>query len=140
MVKALALGVAVIALLVITAYALSPRKHTTSNDPLILQLQKNFGKIKPEYARIPIQTGSSSYTENKETITLCIKDPETNKNYDLNTISYVFAHELAHLTNKTYGHGPEWRANFDALLKAAAKAGIYDPNSPMPAKYCGVTS
>jgi len=137
--KRVAVGLTIIILIIVTIYALAPRKHTTSNDPTIQQIKQNFTKLDPNYGKIPLQEGDSSYTENKEVITLCIKDPETKKYYDMNTLMYVALHELAHMVSKNHGHGDEWRQNFDKLLKEGANAGVYDPRIPIPDKYCGIT-
>jgi len=137
--KRVAVGLTILILFVVALYALAPRRHTTSKDPTIQQIRQNFTKIDPKYANVPLQEGDSSYTENKEVIVLCIKDPETKKYYDMNTLMYVALHELAHMVSKNHGHGDEWRANFDRLLKDGSKVGIYDPRIPIPERYCGIT-
>ena len=88
-----------------------------------------------------MKVGKKSYTENKESITLCIQDPETKGFYDMNTIMYVSLHELAHMISKTVSeeeHNEEFRQNFAMLLDKASFLGIYNPNIPIPPTYCGI--
>jgi len=94
--------------------------------------------LHPDYAKIPLREGNSAYTENKRTITLCLKDPETKKYYDMNTIMYVALHELGHIVSVTHGHNDEFKKNFSLLLRDAARKGIYDPRKEIPHTYCGV--
>lgn len=117
-------------------YRYSTRQYFSTNNPVLSEVRANFEKLDPEYAKIPLREGDSAYTENKEVITLCLVDPESKKQYDLNTVMYVAIHELAHVVSKNTGHGPEFKKNFSMLLKLAAKKGIYDPRKSIPATYC----
>ena len=80
--------------------------------PVLNRVRENFGKIHPNYSKIPLYKGDSAYTENKARITLCIVNPKTGKYYDMNTIMYVSLHELAHVISKTHGHNTEFKTNF----------------------------
>ena len=124
--------------LAVTAYTFSRRQYFSSKDPLLDQVRENFGKLDPKYKEIPLRVGDSAYTENKEVITLCLIDPETNLPYDINTIMYVALHELAHVTSNEVGHGNIFKTNFSNLLKKAASVGIYNPRKPIPMSYCHV--
>src|SRR4029079_14269048 len=88
-------------------YRYSSRQYFSTNNPMLSEVRANFSKLDPEYAKIPLREGDSAYTENKEVITLCLVDPESKKQYDLNTVMYVAIHELAHVVSKNTGHGPE---------------------------------
>lgn len=108
--------------------------------PMLVYVRENFKRLDPEFAKIPLYEGGKSYTENKSSITLCLKD-EKGLYYDRNTIMYVALHELAHIVTKTYDmdeHGPEFRKNFDNILNRAQQLGIYDPKLPVVQNYCGV--
>ena len=124
------------------AVAVKSRSNYDPNQkhPILDQVRENFRKLDPKYGEIPLLTGDSAYTENKEVITLCIIDPETNTFYDINTIMYVALHELAHVLTPEgkEEHGAEFKENFSKLLKQGAKIGIYDPKKPIPASYCKV--
>ena len=114
--------------------------HDVSRHPILLQVRENFGKISSEYTKIPLREGDSAYTENKEVITLCLKDPATGKYYDMNTIMYVALHELAHVICEAHGHGEEFKKKFAKLLRYAAKIHIYDPKIGMSHTYCGLNN
>lgn len=111
--------------------------------PIIIKIKENFAKIDPVFEKIPVVDGDSSFTENKETITLCLVNPQTKQYYDMNTLMYVALHELAHVvTNNTTeedSHGPAFQANFDKLLKKAQSLGFYNPKIPIPSTYCGIS-
>lgn len=128
----------VLVLIAAAIYALSPKSNFSSKHPLLDQVRSNFAMIDPKHASIPLRIGDSAYTENKEVITLCLTDPDTNTYYDINTIMYVALHELAHVVSSSQGHGDEFKKNFADLLKRGAELGIYDPRKPIPAQYCKV--
>lgn len=113
-------------------------KDQSNENPLLNQVKQNFIKLSPSYADIPLIEGDSSYTENKNFISLCLKNPETKQNYDINTIMYVALHELSHVLTFSHGHGQEFKDKFTSLLQQSTKLGIYNPNIPMPQTYCGV--
>jgi hypothetical protein len=125
-------------LFAVVAYSVTQRSNYSSNNPILHQIRDNFSKIDPKYAKIPLKEGDSAYTENKEVITLCLVNPETKREYDINTLTYVALHELAHVISKSTGHGPEFKENFSKLLKRGSELGIYDPKLPIPANYCNV--
>lgn len=116
-----------------------PPRDDTDKEPMLLKVRQNFSLLDPDYTKIPLAEGGSSYTENKSAITLCLRDPETGELYDINTIMYVALHELAHVISKNHGHGSEFKDNFEKILKKAASIGIYDPTRSIPSNYCGIT-
>lgn len=128
-----------IVIIIFVVYTCLNRKSHYSHDhPILRQVSKNFSQLDPKYGDIPLQEGGSAYTENKEVITLCLKDPETKKYYDMNTIMYVALHELAHVISKSHGHNNEFKKNFAILLRDASRKKIYDPRKNIPTTYCGV--
>jgi len=128
----------VVGLVIFGAFALAPRSYYSHNHPILNQVRANFAKLNPDYSKIPLREGNSAYTENKSVITLCLRDPETKKYYDINTIMYVALHELGHMVSRTQGHNDEFRGNFSTLLRKAAEIGIYNPSLPIPETYCGI--
>jgi len=85
----------------------------------------------------------TAYSENKgEKLAFCL---HTKKNgsqlIDINTLTYVAIHELAHIATKSVGHTPEFWKNFKFLLTQAEKINIYKPidYKNNPKKYCGMT-
>jgi len=119
----------------------SSTSYYSHNHPILNKVRENFSKINVKFAEIPLREGDSAYTENKEVITLCLKDPTNGgKYYDMNTIMYVALHELAHVICESSGHGEEFKKKFSMLLRQAAKLGIYNPRIGIPATYCGLNN
>lgn len=133
----------ILTFVVIISYSFNYRSYFNMKHPIIMKIKENFAKIDPRFRSIPIVDGDSSYTENKETITLCLANPKNGKYYDMNTLMYVSLHELAHIiTNNTTeedSHGADFQRNFDKLLKRAEMLGFYNPKIPIPSTYCNVS-
>lgn len=105
---------------------------------LISDLKEKLSIIDSRFKTLDIREASSSYTEDKTIIYLCLRD-EQGKYYPENTIIYVALHEIAHLLNREdFGHTEAFHKMFDKLLCKAASKGIYDANKPHTAWYCGV--
>ena len=85
----------------------------------------------------------TAYSENKgEKLAFCLdkKRNKTDNLIDLNTLTYVAIHELAHICSISVGHTPEFWENFKYLLIQAKKIGIYNPidYKENPGEYCGM--
>lgn len=105
---------------------------------MILTLKEKLSVIDEQFTNLDIRESSSSYTEDKSIIYLCLKD-EKGDYYPINTLIYVILHELAHLLNREdFGHTEAFNKIFDKLLCKAASKGIYDPSIPHTSWYCGV--
>lgn len=105
---------------------------------LIVDLKEKLAVVNDRFKTLDIREASSSYTEDKTIIYLCLRD-EKGQFYPTNTLIYVALHEIAHLLNKEdFGHTPAFYKIFDKLLCKAAAKGVYDPNEPHVAVYCGV--
>ncbi len=132
--------VIIIVLVVIIIYLLvkKQRSRYSHDHPILDRIRENFGKLDPEYSKIPLRVGDSAYTEDKSVITLCLQDPHTGKYYDMNTLMYVSLHELAHVVSKdAIQHKGSFPKNFAKLLHEASILGIYDPRRPISLQYCG---
>ena len=70
----------------------------------------------------------TSYSVNKgEKIVFCIRQKDDNESFvDMNTMTFVSIHELAHVMSKSVGHTEEFWDNFKSLLKTASENGIYN--------------
>jgi hypothetical protein len=84
----------------------------------------------------------TAYSENKgEKLAFCldVKKKETSNLIDLNTLTYVALHELAHVCTVSIGHTPEFWDNYKFLLINAEKINIYKPvdYKKNPQEYCG---
>lgn len=85
----------------------------------------------------------TAYSENKgEKIAFCLNRKKTDNNnlIDINTLTFVAIHELAHITTKSIGHKSEFWENFKFLLEEAKAAGIHNPEDykKKPAEYCSM--
>lgn len=79
----------------------------------------------------------TSYSVNKKDVYFCLKHREHDTLYDMNLLTYVATHELAHVATKSVGHTEEWKSNFDQLLKIATKLELYTPIKEAR-EYCGM--
>lgn len=93
-------------------------------------------------------SGDTSYTIDKgRVVALCLRerdptasgDPEVQDLHDLETLTFVAFHEMAHVATDAVDHPPEFWACFRFLLETAERENIY--TSPRyqerPVEYCG---
>ncbi len=84
----------------------------------------------------------TAYSENKgEKLAFCLnKTKEGRKLIDINTLTFVAIHELAHIMTVSEGHKQEFWQNFKFLLEQAKSANIYNPidYKQNPEPYCGM--
>ena len=104
-------------------------------------IQRLISNFKPDKI-IETMPGSShvAYSVNKGTeISICIRDKETNKFIDFNTIMFVAIHELAHIMTDETGHTPKFWDNMSFLLECGKQLNIYNPvdYQKHPINYCG---
>jgi hypothetical protein len=112
------------------------------DDENVQRLVQNFN---PKTISETLPTSEhTAYSENKgEKIAFCLnkKKDEDTKLIDINTLTFVAFHELAHIMTKTEGHLREFWSNFKFLLVNAKEANILDPVDfkKKPKDYCGMT-
>ena len=80
--------------------------------------------------------GEKSYTINKARVFICIKDTNTGKIYDIHLLTYVLAHELAHVICDEIGHTEKFHRIFDDMLALMEKEGLYDSTIVIDPSYC----
>jgi len=86
----------------------------------------------------------TAYSENKgEKLAFCLnknKKENEGKLIDINTLTFVALHELAHIMTKSEGHKQIFWQNFKFLLEEAKEAKIYIPvdYKKNPEPYCGM--
>jgi len=85
--------------------------------------------------KITFEEGFKSFTENKQRVTLCLRD-HYGQMYDQNSLMYVALHELAHVINDELQHTAKFRRIFEALLQHASANGMYDPTQAFVRNYC----
>ena len=81
-----------------------------------------------------------AYSVNKgQELSICIRDKETDRFIDYNTIIFVAIHELSHIMTNSRGHTEEFWDNMKYLLEQASDIVIYSPvdYSSNPVIYCG---
>ena len=82
-----------------------------------------------------------AYSLNKGAeLSICIRDKDTNKFIDDNTVIFVAIHELAHIMTDETGHTSKFWDNMKFLLIEARERGIYTQidYSNNPVMYCGM--
>lgn len=111
--------------------------HKYDNNPKNQLLFKIRNKIKKTYKsnslreNFPNIIGKDvSYNVNKgEDISLCLRNYEDpNQFHDINDISFVALHEIAHSCNQSYGHDKSFWKIFRIILENAIEIGIYKNN------------
>ena len=84
----------------------------------------------------------TAYSENKgEKLAFCLEtERENGELIDMNTLTYVALHEMAHISTKEVGHNDEFWKNFKFLLERAEELNIYKPinYNKEPVRYCGM--
>ena len=103
----------------------------------ILRLKKSFNS---DYITENIP-GSMyvAYSVNKgEELSICIREKDTEKFIDNNTIIFVAIHELSHIMTDELGHTKLFWDNMKYLLEKAGSLGIYNKidYNKYPVMYC----
>jgi len=115
-------------------------KKKYPNDKRVQKLVKGFNPKKISET-LPTST-LTAYSENKgEKIAFCLNTTKDgDKLIDLNTLTFVAIHELAHIMTTSIGHKQDFWQNFKFLLINAKEANIYHPvdYKKKPKQYCGM--
>lgn len=135
---AIAVAILLVIMFSLVLFFSAPRDDDTKHEPMLQKIRQNFTALDPSYGKIPLYSGDSSFTDNKTSVTMCLRDPKTKKPYDDNTLMYVALHELAHIISRSYGHNEEFNRNFQQLRQTAHGLGIFDMTKPIPKDYCGM--
>ncbi len=108
------------------------------NDERVQLLQQNFD---PDALSEGTDSNKyTSYTINKNSIVMCLRQKNTNSILDFNTLLYPYLHEKSHLLTRELNHTKQFWKNFRWFLQEAVDIGIYTPidYSKTPVKYCGI--
>ena len=111
------------------------------HDARVTRLVRGFN---PKRIQETLPTSTlTAYSENKgEKLAFCLDRYKNGGGglIDLNTLTFVAIHELAHVSTSSVGHTPEFWANFKFLLGEAEKCGVYRPVDyrAEPQHYCGM--
>ena len=69
----------------------------------------------------------AAYVINKKYMSFCLQKSRSPNLAEINLITYVAIHELAHIMSIEIGHGTEFIVNFEYLLDFAKGLKYYDP-------------
>ena len=112
------------------------------DDPRVIKLVENFN---PQKISETLPTSElTAYSENKgEKVAFCLNKTkqDNTKLIDLDTLTFVSLHELAHIMTTSIGHKQDFWQNFKFLLENAKAAKLHDPvdYKKDPQEYCGMT-
>jgi hypothetical protein len=107
-------------------------------------VKRLLANFKPHKIQETLPTSKlTAYSENKgEKIAFCLTTQKKNNDLiDIETLTFVGIHELAHVASVSVGHNREFWDNFKFLLEQAKSANIYNPvdYKKSPKEYCGMT-
>jgi hypothetical protein len=116
-------------------------EKTHKNDDRVNKLVEGFN---PKAISETLPTSElTAYSENKgEKIAFCLNTTKGGDTLiDINTLTFVAIHELAHIMTTSVGHKQEFWHNFKFLLENAKTANIYSPvdYKKKPKEFCGLT-
>jgi len=82
-----------------------------------------------------------AYSVNKgDELSICLRETDTERFIDTNTVRFVAIHELAHIMSRSSGHTDEFWDNMKFLLEKAIAQGLYtaEDYQQNPVNYCGI--
>jgi hypothetical protein len=117
--------------------------YCAKNFPDNEKVQRMVQKFNPTKISETLPTSEyTAYSENKgQKLAFCLnKEKNGSKLIDINTLTFVAIHELAHIMTISEGHKQEFWQNFKFLLEQAKASNIYDPVNykKNPETYCGM--
>ena len=107
----------------------------------INQFNENFTKRRTKIYETSLTSEYTSYSINKgEELVFCLRSKSTGKLHDINLLTYVAVHELAHTACPETGHTPLFNKIFKFLLERAMEIKIYyyEDYANNPIEYCGM--
>jgi hypothetical protein len=108
-------------------------------NPTLDKIRQDLIKVEPKAANLQYYPSHESYTEDKEKIFLCMKDPNTGKEYDYNTLLLVMLHEIAHAFSPVVDKEhktPEFNGMHNYYRKKASDMGLVNLNKEVEPTYC----
>lgn len=112
---------------------------TCEINPTLDKLRMELARVEPKSVNLQFYPGKESYTEDKEKIFLCMKDPKTGKEYNFNTLMLVLLHEIAHAFSPVIDKEhvtPEFNNLHNYYRKKASDMGIVNLDKEVDSSYC----
>ena len=101
-------------------------QHAPTDCPKIQRIKQRWNGQIHETAEDDDPQHTLAYSINKgEALHVCIRDAGTGEISDMNSVLFVVFHELAHVAETEYGHGPSFFDTMTYLLELADKMGVY---------------
>lgn len=114
------------------------KKSTWADGVNFLRNNYNNGILEENF---PSGKQNTSYVINKgDEVRICLRDINSGKIHDFNTLVFVNLHELSHMLDKNYGHNASFWTSFKFILCEAVSLGLYNPvdYKKYPVSYCGI--
>lgn len=108
-------------------------------DPVLEKLRLDLIKVEPRVINLNFFSHDESFTEDKQRVFICLKDPITNEYYDNNTILSVGLHEIAHAFSSVIDKEhvtPEFNNLHNHYRQKAAELKLFDPEFQVSPTYC----
>ncbi len=91
----------------------------------------------------PIGDVNTSYVDDKgKVFALCLREKKSgeNKFHTMEELEFVVIHEMTHMATVSFGHEPDFWANFKFMLQEAELAGLHTPVNyqKYPMVYCSL--
>lgn len=102
-------------------------KHMKANFPADERTKNLISRFNPRAIVENSEGDDTSYTINKgEELFLCLRNRDTGELHDINTLMFVVLHELSHIAETAFGHGPTFWKTFAFMLNIAEKLKVYE--------------
>jgi hypothetical protein len=105
-------------------------------------MDENFNTKRTKIYEAGHNTEYTSYSVNKgEELVFCLRCKKSNALHDINLLTYVAVHEMAHTACPETGHTPLFNKIFKFMLEQAViiKLYIYEDYNKNPVQYCGMS-
>lgn len=83
----------------------------------------------------------TAYTINKgERMHMCVRSAKDGRLHDIEICKFIILHELSHIGNERWGHGPDYWETFKWVLHEAYTSGLFKPvdYSLYPVVWCSM--
>ena len=117
------------------------KKKYPEYEEYIELLEKNFNEDRTQIYENDPNSDLTSFSVNKgEEVAFCLKSKKNGNLHELNLLTYVAIHEMAHMGCPEIGHGDLFKKVFRFLILRAIEMKIYEKEdyASSPVEYCGM--